>query len=92
MIDKLLERLVERDRTGDLAHLERDVWHRDFQQRAARQTNRLLASWQAGIIAIAMFGSATIGIAAAAHVRTTPHLLASGEELAPSSLLFGNYP
>jgi hypothetical protein len=92
MIDKMLERLMERDRPGDLTHLERDLWHREFRQRATRQTNLTLASWQAGIIAIAMFGSATIGIAAAAHVRTTSHLLASGEELAPSTLLFGNHP
>jgi hypothetical protein len=92
MIDKMLRQLVSRDEQDALEHFERDLWHREFQYRMARQNGLALASWQAAIVAIAVMGSAGVGVAAAASASPSPmpHFLSAGEEMLPSTLLFGH--
>jgi hypothetical protein len=91
MIDNDLQKLIARDGATDLGRLEADIWHREAGVRAGDGASRRLASWQGSVIALAVIGSAGIGVstgmAAAYHNRATP--LTPVESLAPSSLLFG---
>lgn len=91
MIDHDLQKLIERDATTDLGRLEADVWHREAGVRAVDGASRRLASWQGLVLALAIVGSAGIGVstgmAAAYRHRAAP--LTPVESLAPSSLLFG---
>ena len=92
MIDHDLEKLVARDSGVDLRRLERDIWYREASARALESANRRLASCQGLVIALAIVGSASVGISAA-MTAAYPHraaLLTPGESLAPSSLLFGS--
>lgn len=91
MIEKDIQKLLDRDSAFDLRRLEADVWKREANVSATQRANRLLASWQAAVIVFAVFGSAAAGISTARSAASThpSNLLASGEELAPSSLLFG---
>ncbi len=90
MIDLDIEQLVARDADTDLRRLERDVWYRVAKARVDAAASRRLASYQALVLTLAIVVSATMGVttamAIAAH-RATP--IAPGENLAPSSLLFG---
>ena len=81
------ERLFAQDSEIELAGLEQDIWR----QVALRRTSRTLASWQAAVLALGIFGSAAIGVAAAASLAPAPKLglLGTGQEMAPSTLLFG---
>lgn len=90
MIEKDLEKLIARESTDQLACLEQDIWQRV----AARQASRTLASWQAAVVALGVFGSAAIGVAAAASLAPPQQtrLLGPGQEIAPSTLLFGKHP
>lgn len=95
MIDKYLAKLIATDSgtsLAALAALEQDIWRREASQCASRRTSRALASWQAVVIALGIFGSAAVGMAAAANLQlqAKPLRLNSGEEMAPSTLLFGN--
>lgn len=87
MIEQDLEKLNARDSGIVLAGLEQDIWRHV----ALRRTSRSLATWQAAVLALGMFGSAAIGVAAAASLAPTPQirLLGTGQEMAPSTLLFG---
>ena len=94
MIDEDLKRLIARDSSVALDKLERDLWQRASVRRISRQTSRVLASWQAAVVAVAIFGSAAVGMTAAANLQSAnkPRLLDSGEDIAPSTLLFGKHP
>ena len=86
MIEKDLEKLIARDCHMDLAGLEQDIWR----QLALRRTSYTLASWQGVVLALGIFGSAAIGAALAARLPPgETRLFASGQEMAPSALLFG---
>lgn len=90
MIDHDLEKLVARDSGVDLRRLERDIWYREASARALEGANRRLASWQGLVIALAIIGSASMGMSTA--MTAAYHhgaLLTPGENLAPSALLFG---
>lgn len=92
MIEKDLAKLIARDDSADLRRLERDVWHREAAMRAIAGASRRLASAQGLVLALAIVTSATIGMSSARimsqHERPSP--LTTGENLAPSSLLFGS--
>ena len=94
MIDKDLKELIARDSRFRLDRLELDIWQRTAARHTAVRTSKVLASWQAAVVALAILGSATVGMTAATHVQTTnkSRLLGFGDELAPSTLLFGKRP
>ena len=91
MNDSDLQKLIQRDAVTNLDRLESDVWHREASVRALEGANRRLASWQGCVIALAIIGSAGIGVSTgmAAAYRHSAAQLAPVESLAPSSLLFG---
>ncbi|HYK79674.1 MAG TPA: hypothetical protein VEU95_08595 [Micropepsaceae bacterium] len=92
MIDRDIQKLIARDAGTDLRRLERDIWYREAATRTLESANRRLASWQGLVIALAIVSSASVGIStamtAAARHRVAPFSV--GENLAPSSLLFGS--
>lgn len=91
MIEKDIQKLVDRDSGFDLRRLEADVWKREVDVSAAQRAKRSLAFCQTVVMVFAVLGSAAAGISTARSAASThpSNLLASGEELAPSSLLFG---
>ena len=92
MIEKDLAKLIARDDGADLRRLERDVWHREAAMRAIAGASRRLASAQGLVLAMAIITSASIGVSSAMVLsrHEGPSLLTAGENLAPSSILFGS--
>ena len=91
MIDRDIQKLIDRDKGIDLGQFEADLWRREATTRAAQGANRRLASWQGLVIAFAVVSSAAAGVSTAmTAAQTRPaNVLVPGESLAPSSLLFG---
>lgn len=92
MIEKDLAKLIARDDGADLHRLERDVWHREAALKAIAGASRRLASAQGLVLAIAIITSASMGASSAMVMgrHDRPFLLTAGENLAPSSILFGS--
>jgi hypothetical protein len=93
MIDDDIRKLVERDRRTGLAGLEADVWRRDAALRADRRDVRRLTALQGLLMAVAIVGSAGAGFSASLHLADLrrPAMTMPGEDLAPSTLLFGSH-
>jgi hypothetical protein len=91
MIDDDINKLIERDSRIDLQTLEADIWRLEAGIRAGQKVSRSLASWQGLVIVLAVLSSASVGISTAMNsANARPgNVLVPGENLAPSSLLFG---
>lgn len=93
MIDDDIATLVERARLTDLGRLEADIWRREAALQSRRRATRRMAAWQGAVMLAAVIGSAGAGFAWSAHPVETKRasVLMPGEQLAPSSLLFGSH-
>ena len=93
MIDDDIATLVERERMADLGRLEADIWRCESALQGRRRATRRIAAWQGAVMLAAVIGSAGAGFASSAHPAEGRHasVLMPGEQLAPSSLLFGGH-
>lgn len=93
MIDDDIAALVERERTADLGRLEADIWRREATRQARRRATRRIVAWQGAVMLAAVIGSAGAGFVWSAHPVEGRHasVMMPGEQLAPSSLLFGSH-
>lgn len=93
MIEREIAALVARD-CADLRELEADMWRCESQILASRKAGRTLASLQAAIVAVSIISSAAMGVTmATVRAEARPvSLFNPGDDLAPSSLLFGKRP
>lgn len=90
MIDDDIRALAARDEGTDLGSLEADIWRRDSGLRLRQRAARRVAALQGVVMALAIAGSASAGFALTR--QADPHqarLGIPGEQLAPSTLLFG---
>lgn len=90
MIDDDIRALVARDEGSDLRSLEANIWRRERSLLMRQRATRQVAAWQGVVMAFAIAGSASAGFALTRHAD--PHqarLGIPGEQLAPSTLLFG---
>lgn len=93
MIDDDIATLVERERVPDLGRLEADIWRRETALQTRRRATRRIVAWQGAVMLAAVIGSAGAGFARSAHPVESRHVtvMMPGEQLAPSSLLFGSH-
>jgi hypothetical protein len=90
MIDNDIVKLSALPADKPLDHLEVDIWAGVAAQNVARRTGRIIASCQAGVMIVALFGAAAAGATTAAMAQTSGTVISSaGTELAPSTLLLG---
>ena len=90
MIDDDIRALAARDNGRDLGSLEADMWRRERSLRIRRSATRRVAAWQGVVMAIAIAGSASAGFALTRQPDPREARLGiPGEQLAPSTLLFG---
>jgi hypothetical protein len=88
MIESDLERLVRRDGIS-LDRLETDIWMREGEFLADYKSSRRILGWQAGVLALAVAISASLGTLEASHLRGAEIAL-TNSDLAPASLLLGS--
>jgi hypothetical protein len=91
MIDQDLQKLVSRDETG-LATLAQDIWQREAQVAASRQSTRRLTGWQFVVILVAVISSASVGVSRAVTAHHSHGALFAAAQLAPSNLILGGRP
>jgi hypothetical protein len=92
MTESDLRRLRDRALDRALDHLEGDIWTQVDRRASAQRAHGIVLMWQAGAIAMALFGAVALGSAAAkATMAIRGELDAFSPEtgLAPSSLLLG---
>lgn len=87
MMDDELRHLVRRDAVP-LDRLQADIWARESELLAVRRSGRMIAGWQAAILALAVLSSAGAGIFAGARLHDAQSLL-TRSDLAPASLILG---
>ncbi len=93
MIDEEISRLAEQPADRSLNDLEADIWAGVAAHNVARQTGRIIASCQAGVMLVALLGAAAAGATTAAMGRTPSTIITSaGADFAPSTLLLGQRP
>ena len=93
MIDNDISSLAEQPTDRSLDHLEADIWAGVAAQTVARQTGRIIASCQAGVMIVALVGAAAAGATTATLDRTPGTIITSaGADFAPSTLLLGKRP
>jgi len=91
MIDQDLQKLASRD-PARLAQLEQDIWRREAQYVAARQSSRRLTGWQLVVMLVAVISSAGFGVSQAMTAHHSYGALFAGTELSPSNLILGGKP
>lgn len=93
MSDADLHKLFDQPLDRSLEGLEPNIWLGVAAREHDRRTSRLAASWQAGVLVVAIAIGGVAGVTAATNVRVSsvqnPFL--SGAQHAPSSLLFGSW-
>ncbi len=87
MIDEDINRLAEMSPDRPLDRLEADIWAGVAANNLAKRTSRVVASFQAGIMVIALVGAAAAGAASVTPERAA--ISSAGAALAPSTLLLG---
>ena len=89
MIDEDLRQLNAHALDHSLDALESDIWAGLEMRNRRRAVARSQVSFQGAVLALSLVASLAIGFHATRASDHSPLLLASGLELAPSSLLFG---
>lgn len=88
MIEHDLQKLALRDQS-QLPNLEADIWRRESELVASRKSGRRIASWQAGVLAVAVISAASFGAIEASAFRVSGTSLTQSD-LAPASLILGS--
>jgi len=92
MLDRDLDKLVKRD-AMPLDGIEAQIWRQEARRSASLAATRRLASWQAGIMVVAIMGSAAFGASVAAQSPANAgNIFAVHAASAPSVRLFGHHP
>ena len=88
MIDDDLQNLALRD-AHSLSSLQADIWKREGDMLASKESAQRMAGWQAGILAVAVVSAASLGVLEASSVNASGTSL-THSDLAPASLLIGD--
>jgi hypothetical protein len=92
MLDQALAKLVTRD-IPSLDGIEAAIWEREAQRTSSRAATRKLVSWQAAIMLIAIFSSASLGVSVAAQSPPqSSGVLSLHSGSTPSARLYGHRP
>ena len=90
MVDRHIHELVKHQTEEALERLEADIWVGTAARKDERRAAKMVACWQAGVLALALVASAAAGMTAVrAEART---MFAPETQLAPSVLLLGVQP
>jgi len=74
-----------------LEGFERDLWRRISLMVAARKAAKKLATWQGAVLLLMVLGVSLAGVTIASRsAGSRQPILSSGEQIAPSTLLFGD--